>query len=196
MVPVAFRPHWLAALGVTAADLAAFGPDLRFDGRTLLAQHRDARGTPLGLERISVGPDGRLRYGYPARRPKGCVRSGGAAPAATPARLVLACGALPALCAAAFDGNRLDTIYLGAGGCWTAAVGETVGVVIEAGAGEVVLALADTPTGERSAEAAIMHLRRAHLPLRRLVRRRPAAGTWPETLRWIRSGEGRPGVAA
>jgi hypothetical protein len=198
VVPI---PRWLAALGVTIDDLAAFGPDLRPDGRALLARHCDAEGRALGTERVSAGPDGRLRYGYhPAGLPKGCMRSArasAAAPAAPPlARVVLACGPLPALCAAALDGHRPGTVYLGAGGCWTAAVAETVGVVIEAGAGEVVLAFADTPTGERSAEAAIMHLRRAHLPLRRLVRRRPAAGTWPETLRWIRSGEGQPGVAA
>ncbi len=197
VVPI---PRWLAALGVTIDDLAAFGPDLRPDGRALLARHCDAEGRALGTERVSAGPDGRLRYGYhPAGLPKGCMRSArasAAAPAAPPlARVVLACGPLPALCAAALDGHRPGTVYLGAGGCWTAALAETVGRFVEDGAGEVVLGFAATPVGERSAAAAVAHLRRARPPrLRRLLRRRPAAGTWPETLRRVH-GEAPDGEA-
>ncbi|MBV1798722.1 hypothetical protein [Siccirubricoccus sp. G192] len=177
-------PHWIHRIGLSYPDLIGFGEDLRLQGNSLLALHRDAAGTALGWERIAPGRDGTLRYGYPSGLHKGCVRSWHLDP--VPARLLLACGPLPALCARALDGARRDTIYVGLAGCWTAASAETTANLIEAGVREVVLAFGANQTGERSLAAATAFFRGSGLGGQRMTRRTPAAGSWPAALRRMR----------
>ncbi|WP_090570518.1 hypothetical protein [Belnapia rosea] len=104
-------PAWLARLGLNTADLAPFADELRVEGDTLLARHRNQRGSPIGWEIITPAcPQPNSRYTVGGQ--------GGAFrvfPTPCP-RLVLTNGALQALAVAAFEGHRHDTAYVGLGG--------------------------------------------------------------------------------
>jgi hypothetical protein len=177
-------PVWLADLGVTQNDLLAFGPDLRLEGDILLACHRDGGAVPLGWERVSAGAHGHLRCDYPKGLAKGCLASTPLSGVA--GRVLVTCGAVPALCAAAVDRLRSDTVYVGLCGGWTDTAAQALARLVSGGADEVVIAFADTACGRRSRAAAEQYLRTAHMPARRLVARQPALGSWPVTLRRLR----------
>ena len=141
---------WLNDLGLRRSDLARLGADLRLQGGSVLAQHRDATGAPLGVERISADREGRLRYGYTAGARRGLFR---VVPRDT-RRLVVAEGPLPAAAVAALDHRSQPTAYAGGGWCEVAAA--AVRQLVEAHRIEsVVLAVAATPVGARAAERAL-----------------------------------------
>jgi hypothetical protein len=144
---------WLNQLGLRRSDLAFLGADLRLQGGSVLAQHRDAGGLPLGIERISADLNGRLRYSYTHGARRGLFR---AVPSGT-RRLVVAEGALPAAAVAALDKRCLPTAYAGGGWCDIAAT--AVRSIVQMHRIEtVVLAVASTPVGARAAERALEDL--------------------------------------
>lgn len=66
-------------------------------------------------------------------------------------RLVLSCGALPAIAFAALEGHRSDTVWGGVGGGWTQAAEAYLYMLVMRGAvRRVVLAFAANPAGNRS----------------------------------------------
>lgn len=185
-------PAWLSAMGLLRSDLAAFGDDLTVRSGMLHARHRDADGHVLGVERVWEAA-GEVRYSHTKGGRRGVV----VGPlAGTPARILVADGALPVLCAAACDGMRDDTAYVGLPGAWSAVAAARIASLVLDGAGEIVLALAGTEAGQRSVAAAVADLRPLRSQIARLARRAPPAGGWPAALRALRRGAPADGRAA
>jgi hypothetical protein len=170
------RTGWLADLGFRRGDLARFGGDVRLEHGALLARHRGADGRPLGWERVWPGPGGGLHYRHSRGGTKGLFRS--RVPGAR--RLVLTCGALPAVAAAACDADRAGSCHAGVGGAWTPAAAAATAALVVGGVSRVVLAFAATAAGEATAARALADL--AGLPARVEVLA-PPRGTWLATLR-------------
>ncbi len=173
---------WLNDFGLRRRDLVPFGTDLRPEGGVLLALHRDAAGAPLGLERVGVGRDERLRYSYTPGARRGLFRA--LPPGA--GRLVLADGPLPAVAAAALESPAEPSGYAGG---WGEVAAAAVRRLIESGTIDtVVLRFAATPVGARPAERALEDL--AGLAVRLEVAP-PPRETWLASLAAAR-GAGRP----
>lgn len=172
---------WLNGLGLRRGDLVHLGADFRLQGGSVLAQHRDAGGLPLGVERISADLNGRLRYSYTQGARRGLFR---AVPAGT-RRLVVAEGALPAAAVAALDKRCLPTAY--AGGGWGDIAAAAVRRIVHTHPIEtVVLAVAATPVGAQAAQYALEDL--AGLDVHVEVVEAPMpGGTWLSALAAARS---------
>jgi hypothetical protein len=147
--PMLHPPAWLAAHGLTAADLARFAEELRVEGDTLLARHRNQHGSPIGWEIISP------RLPRPSSRYTAGAQGGAFRVFPTPRfRLVLTSGALQALAVAAFEGHRDNTAYVGLGGHLGAAARATLtGYLVRWGVQKVEYAFgkSDTELGIYSA---------------------------------------------
>lgn len=167
---------WLGRLGFRRSDFAVMGVDLRLQGGAVLALHRDGSGAPLGVERISQGHGGRLRYMYTPGRARGLFR---AVPAGA-RRLVFAEGPLPAAAVAALDESRTPTAYAGGSWCEVAAAAVRQ-LVLDSRFETVVLAVAATPVGARAAEHALEDLEGLDVRVEVVEAPRPG-NTWLATL--------------
>jgi hypothetical protein len=171
-------PDFCRQLGLTIADLAPFGPELRVSGRILEARHTDCEGCEVGWELIH---DER-RFAFKPGGRKALFRS----PPAQRHRLLLAAGPLPALCAAALEGRHADTCYAAPGGPWTRAAADAAAALIAGGIREVALAFGPSPVGLRSTEQAAALVRACAADGVTISVLMPTAGTWTQALREAR----------
>jgi hypothetical protein len=169
---------WLNYLGLRRRDIVPF-PDLRLEGGSVSALHRDAAGQALGAERIWY--DGRLRYLYTPGARRGLFR---AIPQGA-SRLVVADGPLPVVAAAALDRPAVVTGYAGG---WGDIAADAVRRLAAAGIDTVVLAFAATEVGARTTERALEDL--VGVPARIEVMQPPAGTTWLAALAAARSARG------
>ncbi len=169
---------WLNDLGLRRRDIVPF-PDLRLQGASVLALHRDAAGRPLGTERIWC--DGRLRYAYTPGAQRGLFRA--IPPGAR--RLVIADGPLPVVAAAALDCPAVTTGYAGG---WGDIAADAVLRLVEADIDTVTLAFAATEVGRRATERALEDL--AGTPARIEVMHPPDGTTWLAALAAVRGAGG------
>lgn len=97
-------PHFAAGCGIMPADIAATGGEMRSDWREMRSLQRDASGALTG-EEIMRGP---RKYAF---TPGGRLSLYAAPRAGQRPRLLVARGPFEALCAAAYEGHREDTVY-------------------------------------------------------------------------------------
>ena len=183
MVTITNAPAGLSGFGLRRGDLARFADEVRCCRGTLLARHRDAADNPLGWESVWAGPDGEFHYRYSRGGSKGLFRS----PPAGARRLVLACGALSAIAAAACDAERDGSCHAGVGGAWTPAAAASAAALIRSGAVRVVLAFGATPAGRAMVARALAELAGLSAEVEVLE---PPRGTWLATLRARRLPDG------
>ncbi len=105
-------PAFARAAGLSPADIAAFGSDVTASARTILFTERGADGQPCGA--LSDSGPGGPRF-FTTGAPRGITTSTIRRPVA---RIVVTGGGFHALCAAAAEGHRRDTVYVAAPGSW------------------------------------------------------------------------------
>ena len=143
-------PRWLATAGLRPEHLRWFRDEVVVDRDALKARSRDGASDEIGWETMSAPrADGRRpRFWHHGER--GLFRS----PARRCTRLVVRDGALPAICRAAAEGVRPDTIYAGLPGMPTDAAMAALAALLARGqVREAVLAFGEHAQGRRSLDA-------------------------------------------
>jgi hypothetical protein len=140
-------PDWLAGPGLRPEHLRWFRDEVIVEGERLKCRSRDGSSAEIGWESISAPRTGGHRPRFLHQGERGLFRS----PARRCIRLVLRDGALPAICRAAAEGIRPETIYAGRPGEPTAPAIAALGTLLERRQIlEAVLAFGDHAQGRRS----------------------------------------------
>ena len=148
--PRAGVPGWLAGAGLRPDHLRWFRDEVVVVGDRLKCRSRDGSSAVIGWESISSPRPAGHRPGFLHQGERGLFRS----PARRCTRLVVRDGALPAICRAAAEGVRPDTIYAGLPGVATAAAMAALAALLDRGqVVETVLAFGDHAQGRRSLDA-------------------------------------------
>jgi hypothetical protein len=173
-------PAFAAAIGVTVRDIVALNGEVEATPISLRSMQRDAHDALTGVETM-----------YDLRRysfTRGGTRGLFAAPRVQRPRLLLALGPFEAICAAAAEEHRSDTIYAAPPGQWVQRATDALVALIDGGnVVRVVISMPTSVQGQQMAASAVEIVTR-RFPGRVSVKvSPPEAGSWSQALRLLRA---------
>ncbi|MCW8088254.1 hypothetical protein [Sabulicella glaciei] len=168
-------PRFVREIGLRPDDVERFGSNASADARTLMFTERGPDSLPTGV--LTLGERRKCWF------TKGGMRSlTWSREPQNPSRILLATGALPALCAAACEGHRADTLYVAPPGSWSGFSVWTFEALLARVRPEcVVIGMPDTARANRLAEEAQQIIEVGWCGAMAVLRL-PMTRDWPECL--------------
>lgn len=178
-MPPAHIPNFIGELGLTLADIAEFKGEVVSDRYSIKFKFRDTTGAVTGIETMrgprrflfTQGGKRALFHGPTSRRQH---------------RVLIADGPLAAVCAAAVEGHRADTLYAAPGGTLSAMAGDALLGLINGGIRVAALGFSSTLTGRRLADDVEALVSGAFVDHVEVEEATPPHGRWPLALWAIR----------